>query len=148
MLTKDNYSNDLADCGLVFSRLSSSPATADLPSAFILRKTRKNTIRPLTGAFCARMKLLSRNLSKAEFSVGVIEGKGPSDYRDCAEERFYDYKNKYTAGSTVETCPGICPRSLPPGCRSWRRTASRALYLDSYARLDFMMKEGRGNVLP
>ena len=40
-----------------------------------------------------------------EFSVGVIEGKALPVIEIAPIEGFYDYKNKYKAGSAVETCP-------------------------------------------
>ena len=40
-----------------------------------------------------------------EFSVGVIDFQALPIIEIAPVEGFYDYKNKYKAGSTVETCP-------------------------------------------
>ena len=42
-----------------------------------------------------------------EFSVGVIEGKALPVIEIAPLVGFYDYKNKYQAGSAVETCPAV-----------------------------------------
>ena len=47
-----------------------------------------------------------------EFSVGVIEGKALPIIEIAPKEGFYDYKNKYKAGSTVETCPAELPEQV------------------------------------
>ena len=40
-----------------------------------------------------------------EFSCAVIDGKALPVIEIAPLNGFYDYKNKYQAGSTVETCP-------------------------------------------
>ena len=40
-----------------------------------------------------------------EFSVAVVEGKAYPIIEIAPLQGFYDYKNKYNAGSTIETCP-------------------------------------------
>ena len=40
-----------------------------------------------------------------EFSVGVVDGKALPVIEIAPLNGFYDYKNKYSAGATVETCP-------------------------------------------
>lgn len=42
-----------------------------------------------------------------EFSVGVVDGKAYPIIEIAPIEGFYDYTNKYKAGSTVETCPAV-----------------------------------------
>lgn len=76
-----------------------------------------------------------------EFSVGIIEGESLPIIEIAPKHGFYDYKNKYTAGSTVETCPA---KLTPEQTNRMRRLAEKgykALCLDSYGRLDFLMKE-------
>ena len=59
-----------------------------------------------------------------EFSVAVIGQKAYPIIEIAPKEGFYDYKNKYTAGSTVETCPAALPEektkemqgNRPAGC--------------------------------
>ena len=67
---------------------------------------------------------------------------------------FYDYKNKYQAGSTVETCPAYLPEEKSSEMQGYAEAAFKALRLRNYARMDFMMgKEGdiyclEANTLP
>ena len=49
-----------------------------------------------------------------EFSVGVIEGKALPVIEIAPIQGFYDYKNKYKAGSAVETCPADLPEEGIP----------------------------------
>ena len=48
-------------------------------------------------------------ISGREFSVGVLEGKALPVIEIAPLQGFYDYKNKYQAGSTIETCPARLP---------------------------------------
>lgn len=52
-----------------------------------------------------------------EFSVAVIGQKAYPIIEIAPKEGFYDYKNKYTAGSTVETCPAALPEEKQRKCR-------------------------------
>ena len=54
-------------------------------------------------------------------------------------EGFYDYKNKYQAGSAVETCPADLPAQVSAGMQKAAEDVFRALRLKNYARMDFMM---------
>lgn len=85
--------------------------------------------------------VIEEYISGREFSVGVIDGEALPIIEIAPKEGFYDYKNKYTAGSTVETCPADLPGSLARKMRDYAEAGYRALYLDAYGRLDFMMKE-------
>ena len=49
--------------------------------------------------------LIEDYIEGREFSVGVLEGKALPIIEIAPVEGFYDYKNKYKAGSAVETCP-------------------------------------------
>lgn len=76
-----------------------------------------------------------------EFSVGVMDGRALPVIEIAPRQGFYDYKNKYQAGSTVETCPAEIP---PEKTREMQGIAERvfeALRMKSYARMDFMMSE-------
>ena len=52
---------------------------------------------------------------------------------------FYDYKNKYQAGSTVETCPAELDANVTRAMQSCAETVYRALRFKTYARMDFRM---------
>lgn len=76
-----------------------------------------------------------------EFSVGVIDGKALPVIEIAPLEGFYDYKNKYQAGSTVETCPADLPVHVSERMKRAAEDVFRVLRLKTYARMDFMMNE-------
>lgn len=79
-----------------------------------------------------------------EFSVGVIDGKALPVIEIAPVIGFYDYKNKYQAGSAVETCPADISKEATEGMQKSAELAFEALRLKNYARMDFMM-DGEGN---
>jgi len=89
-----------------------------------------------------------------EFSVGVMDGKALPIIEIAPKQGFYDYKNKYQAGSAVETCPADLPADKTAEMQGVAEAVFRALRLKNYARMDFMMgKDGaiyclEANTLP
>ncbi len=89
-----------------------------------------------------------------EFSVGVINGKALPVIEIAPKQGFYDYKNKYQAGSTVETCPAELSDEKTAEIQQIAERVFAALRLKSYARMDFRMsREGKvycleANTLP
>lgn len=76
-----------------------------------------------------------------EFSVAVIEGKALPVIEMAPIEGFYDYKNKYQAGSTIETCPADIPKAVAAEMQHYAEEAARILGLDTYSRMDFLLNE-------
>lgn len=76
-----------------------------------------------------------------EFSVAVIDGEALPVIEIAPKEGFYDYKNKYQAGATVETCPADLPTDITKEMQRLAVEAFYALHLTSYARMDFLMEE-------
>lgn len=76
-----------------------------------------------------------------EFSVGVIEGKALPIIEIAPIQGFYDYKNKYQAGSTVETCPAKISEEQTKEMQKYAEMAYEALGIEAYARVDFMMSK-------
>jgi len=76
-----------------------------------------------------------------EFSVGVMDGKALPVIEIAPKQGFYDYKNKYQAGSTVETCPADLPQLKTEEMQYIAERVFEALRLKNYARMDFMMAE-------
>lgn len=77
-----------------------------------------------------------------EFSVGVIGGKALPVIEIAPKEGFYDYKNKYQAGSTVETCPALISEEKTLEMQQIAEKVFKVLRLRNYARMDFLMEEG------
>ena len=76
-----------------------------------------------------------------EFSVGVVDGIAYPIIEIAPIEGFYDYTNKYKAGSTVETCPAVLTKEQTEQMQAYAVKGFKALQLDNYGRLDFMMSE-------
>ncbi len=76
-----------------------------------------------------------------EFSVGVIDGEALPVIEIAPVEGFYDYKNKYSQGATVETCPAELTPEQTQRMQHYAEKGARALGITGYARLDFLMKE-------
>lgn len=74
-----------------------------------------------------------------EFSVGVMDGKALPVIEMAPEEGFYNYRNKYQAGTTVETCPAQIPQEKAWEMQNIAERVFEALRLKSYARMDFVM---------
>ena len=92
--------------------------------------------------------IVEQYISGREFSVGVIEGKALPIIEIAPKSGFYDYKNKYQAGSTVETCPAELSEEQTKQMQAYAEKAYEALHIDSYARIDVMMdREGNMFVL-
>ncbi len=98
--------------------------------------------------------IVEQYIEGREFSVGVIDGKALPIIEIAPIEGFYDYKNKYTPGSTIETCPAELSPELTKKMQHYAEEGFNALFMESYARLDFMMdKDGNmycleANTLP
>ncbi len=76
-----------------------------------------------------------------EFSVGVIEGKALPVIEIAPLEGFYDYKNKYKAGSAVETCPADLPQEITEQMQYYAEEVVKTLGLVTYSRMDFLLNE-------
>ncbi len=76
-----------------------------------------------------------------EFSVGLLGGKALPPIEIIPKSGFYDYSSKYQAGATDEICPADIDRQTDEKMRSAAEKAYKALHLDSYARIDFLLDE-------
>ncbi len=76
-----------------------------------------------------------------EFSVGVVDGKAYPVIEIAPIKGFYDFENKYKAGSAIETCPALLSREKTEEMQRIAEEGARALGITGYCRLDFMMDE-------
>ena len=83
--------------------------------------------------------IIEQFVSGREFSVGVVDGKAYPIIEIAPIHGFYDYKNKYQAGSTIETCPADLPKELTKKMQHYAEMVFEALGMRSYARMDFML---------
>lgn len=83
--------------------------------------------------------VIEQYIKGREFSVGVMDGKALPVIEIAPKQGFYDYKNKYQAGSTVETCPAQVSEEKSQKMQRIAEEVYRALRMKNYARMDFMM---------
>lgn len=74
-----------------------------------------------------------------EFSVGVIDFQALPIIEIAPVEGFYDYKNKYKAGSTVETCPAELSEQITKEMQGYAEKVAEVLVLNTYSRTDFLL---------
>ena len=73
--------------------------------------------------------------------MGVIEGKALPVIEIAPIQGFYDYKNKYAAGSAVETCPAELSKDLTEKMQYYAEKVVEVLGLETYSRMDFLLNE-------
>ncbi len=99
-------------------------------------------IQALNEAFKWEDEIIIEDYIKGrEFSVAVISGKALPVIEMAPINGFYDYKNKYQAGSTVETCPADIPKAVAEEMQHYAEEAARVLGLHTYSRMDFLLNE-------
>lgn len=96
----------------------------------------------LTEAFSYEDNILVEEYIKGrEFSVGVLDGKALPVIEIEPLEGFYDYKNKYKAGATKETCPAVLPKEISERMQRWAEKACESAGVTTYARVDQLLTE-------
>lgn len=109
-------------------------------------ETEEAFAKALEDGFSYEEKLVIEKYVKGrEFSVGVVDGTAYPVIEIAPLVGFYDYRNKYEPGSTVETCPADLDEKLTRKMQRYAEEAYRVLRLESYARMDFMMDD-EGNM--
>jgi len=88
--------------------------------------------------------IVERYIRGREVDVGVLAGKALPPIEIRPHTGFFDYKNKYQDGMTDEICPAALPAGVDRELRETAERVFRALYLEVYARMDFIVDEGTG----
>lgn len=112
-------------------------------SVGVYRVDSKEELQPaLDKAFSLEERVvLEQFVEGREFSIGVIEGRALPVIEIAPKVGFYDYTNKYQAGSTIETCPAELPEEISDAMRKCAEKVFKVLRLQSYARMDFRMND-------
>ncbi|MEG0961873.1 MAG: D-alanine--D-alanine ligase, partial [Lachnospiraceae bacterium] len=76
-----------------------------------------------------------------EFAVGVMDFAALPIIEIAPVEGFYDYKNKYAAGSAVETCPADLPKDIENKMQYYAEEVAKVLGLNTYSRMDFLLNK-------
>lgn len=85
--------------------------------------------------------IIEQYIKGREFSVGVVDGKALPVIEITPLVGFYDYKNKYQAGSAVETCPADLEEEIATRMQDIAVEVFKALRLKTYARMDFLLND-------
>lgn len=98
--------------------------------------------RALELAFRYEEKVIVEKYIKGkELTVGVLDGRAMPVIEIIPKEGFYDYKNKYQAGLTIELCPAPIPDELTERVQRLAERVMQVLMIDSYCRGDFLYDE-------
>ena len=85
--------------------------------------------------------MVEKYIRGREFTCCVIEGRALPIVEIEPKSGFYDYRNKYQAGSTVETCPAKLNDVTTSMIQEEAVKAFKALGIKTYARMDFIMND-------
>lgn len=88
--------------------------------------------------------IIEKYVSGREFSVGVVDGEAYPIIEIVPKEGFYDYTNKYEPGKTDDICPANLTKEQTAQMQSIAVDVSKALFLDKYCRVDFIMDSNGG----
>ncbi|MDO5422336.1 MAG: D-alanine--D-alanine ligase [Eubacteriales bacterium] len=141
LLHKSEKRKPLADYGLTFPCVV-KPCCGGSSVGVSIPKNEEEYEEALDAAFSYEdMVVVEAYIAGREFSIGVVEGKAYPIIELAPIEGFYDYHNKYAAGSTIETCPAKLSEELTKKMQGYAELAYRVLRLEKYARIDFMMDD-------
>ncbi len=140
-MTKDKRNDDLAALGLRLPVIVKPCCGGSSIGVTIVRDAAEFKAA-LDEAFHWEDELIIEEFVQGrEFSCGVIEGKALPVIEIAPLQGFYDYKNKYKAGSAVETCPADLPEEVSAQMRSYAEAVAKVIGLDTYSRSDFLISD-------
>lgn len=144
-LEKDKCSSRLADYGMGFPVIV-KPCCGGSSVGVCTANNQEEYQEALAEAFSYENEVVVEQfITGREFSVAVVDKKAYPVIEIAPLQGFYDYKNKYQAGSCVETCPAELSSALTKEMQKYAEMGYEALNLQAYARLDFLMDE-EGNM--
>lgn len=153
-LLKNQTSVSLQECDLEFPVVV-KPCCGGSSVGVSIADNQEEYEAALQAAFGYEDALIVEEYVKGrEFSVGVVGGEAYPIIEIAPIEGFYDYTNKYKAGSTIETCPARLTEEQTRQMQEYAVLGAKALGIEGYCRLDFMMRgDGRmycleANTLP
>ena len=140
-MLKENCTRNIQDLGMEFPVVVKTCCGGSSVGVYIVNN-QKEYEDAIDGAYSYEDEVVVEEYIKGrEFSVAVVDGKAYPIIEIAPKQGFYDYKNKYQAGSTVETCPAEISPELTEKMQHYAEAGAKALCIEGYARFDFMMKE-------
>ena len=92
--------------------------------------------------------IIEEYIKGREFSVGILDKTALPPIEIIPKAGFYDYKNKYQEGKTIEICPPKISQDKIKEMQQIAMKVHNALLLGAYSRIDFILDEnGNFNVL-
>ena len=138
-ITKDSYDGSLPKFGVP---CVVKPCCGGSSVGVSIVNTEDEYKNAVAEAFTYEDELVIEQYIKGrEFSIGVVDGKAYPIIEIAPINGFYDYKNKYQAGSTVETCPAQLPEDITLKMQHYAEEVDRVLGLEAYSRTDFMLSD-------
>ncbi len=107
-----------------------------------IANTEEEFSRAVADGFTYEDTLVAEQYVKGkELTAAVVDGVAYPIVEIAPISGFYDYKNKYVPGSTIDTCPAKVSRELTQKIQECAVRAYEVLRLQCYARMDFMVDE-------
>lgn len=88
--------------------------------------------------------IVEKMIKGREFSVGILDGEALPAIEIIPKAGFYDYKNKYQGGMTVEVCPADLTEDQAKAAAETAQKVFSILRLRGYSRIDLMLDESNG----
>ena len=140
-MLKENCTRNIHDLGMEFPVVVKTCCGGSSVGVYIVNDQAEYE-QALKDAYSYENEVVVEEYIKGrEFSVAVVDGKAYPIIEIAPLQGFYDYKNKYQAGSTIETCPAEISPELTEKMQHYAEAGAKALFMEGYCRLDFMMKE-------
>jgi len=141
VLVKDSYSKKLADYNMQFPVVVKPCCGGSSVGVDIVHDQAAYEVA-IAHAFSYETEIIVEQYIKGrEFSVGIIGNEAYPVIEIAPIEGFYNYQNKYSSGAAVETCPADLTDEQRERMQDYALKGFAALFIDGYARLDFMMNE-------
>lgn len=126
--------------GLSFPLVVKTCCGGSSVGVFIVRDERDYT-NALKEAFALEeMVIVEEFIEGRELTAAVVDGKAYPVVEIAPVTGFYDYKNKYEPGATVETCPAKITPEETRLVQELSVRAARALGIEEYCRMDFILR--------
>lgn len=138
-MKRENQISNFADTGLTLPCVV-KPCCGGSSIGVSIVRSEAEYEKALEEAFRYEPEILVETyIEGREFSVAVVDGEAYPVIEIAPVEGFYDYKNKYKAGSAVETCPADLPKETAKKMQEYAKQAVAALGLSAYSRMDFLL---------
>lgn len=132
---------NLAELGLAFPVVVKTCCGGSSIGVYIV-KDQEEYMKALDAAFVYEEEVVVEEfIQGTEYTVAVVDGKAYPVVQIVPCQGFYDYENKYKPGAVKENCPAPISSELTRRLQDYAVQGYRALGLESYARLDFIVTD-------